>query len=179
MLNELSYQNRGPDLADAIEVVYTTGFDITGYSVHFYQGSNRGVYNSISLADTQGISTDREDGFAYHSYTLRNAINEDGPNGLALVDPSGNVLEFWCYQGTFEAASGPAAGQTCLNMGVTLPANNFGQSLQRIGTGYRIEDFPSWTGPITVTLQGPSAGQTIACPTRRAQSYAMPGVHRK
>ena len=33
------------------------------------------------------------------------------PDGMALVDPGGSVVEFLSYEGTFTALDGPAAGK--------------------------------------------------------------------
>jgi hypothetical protein len=73
------------------------------------------------------------------------------PDGIALVDSNGAVVEFLSYEGSFTATGGPANGQTSVDIGVsestdTTPA---GHSLQRTG------EF-TWDTPRASTKGGPN-----------------------
>jgi len=79
-----------------------------------------------------------------------NGIQNGAPDGVALVDAEGVVVEFLSYEGALTASNGPAAGSTSTDIGVseagTEPA---GQSLSRsydAGT-----DALVWSGPAAAT----------------------------
>ncbi|MBU1227576.1 MAG: ExeM/NucH family extracellular endonuclease, partial [Actinobacteria bacterium] len=71
---------------------------------------------------------------------LRAGIQNGSPDGWALIDDTGAVIEFLSYEGSFTATSGTANGMTSVDIGVaeasTTPA---GQSLQLIDD--------TWVGP--------------------------------
>jgi 5'-nucleotidase len=74
-------------------------------------------------------------------------LQNGSPDGVALVNRAGAVVEFLSYEGTFTATNGPAQGLTSTDIGVsekgTEPA---GQSLQRA--------YPdgAWSGPAPSTF---------------------------
>ena len=74
----------------------------------------------------------------------------------------GNVIEFISYEGSFVAASGPAAGLTSTNVGVGIfeggTAN--GTAIGRVGTGDEAADF-SWALIADDTPGGVNVGQTF------------------
>ena len=75
-------------------------------------------------------------------------MQNGAPDGVALVDDQGAVVEFISYEGSFTAISGPASGLTSTDVGVvesnsTTPV---GDSLQLTGTGAQAADF-TWQSP--------------------------------
>ena len=61
------------------------------------------------------------------------------PEGIALVDSTGTLVEFLSYEGSFNATNGPASGQPSVDIGVresnanTAAGTPAGHSLQRAG----------------------------------------------
>ncbi|MEJ2599231.1 MAG: hypothetical protein P8Z00_12920, partial [Anaerolineales bacterium] len=94
----------------------------------------------------------------------RAGIQNGSPDGLALVDGSSAVIQFLCYEGTFTAASGPAAGMTCTDIGVSEDSSTaVGDSLQLTGTGSNYDQF-TWSGPSADSFGAVNSGQTFGAP---------------
>ena len=94
-------------------------------------------------ADTQGT----RNGFGIQAFDFEKLQNGD-PDGIALVNPSGQVIHFIAYDGgRFTAANGPAQGLVAEDIGVAEPTDTaIGHSLQLTGCGRAPGDF-RWTGP--------------------------------
>lgn len=156
-INELHYDNTGTDVGEFVEVAGPAGTDLTGWSIVLYNGSNGEAYDTIDPTDT---IPDQDDGFGTVSFTLpTNGLQNGSPDGLALVDPGGVVIEFLSYEGTFAATDGPAAGLTSTDLGQEeSSATPAGFSLQRNGTGSLAGDF-AWQAPAAESPGAPNAGQ--------------------
>ena len=156
-INEFHYDNTGADVGEFVEIAGAAGIDLTGYSIVLYNGATGLVYNTLAL----GLTIDDEgDGFGAVSIFPGSGIQND-LDGLALVDPFGNVLEFLSYEGTFTANDGPAIGILSTDVGVDEdPAPAVGSSLQRTGDGDSASDF-TWVGPLVNSSGVLNAGQTI------------------
>ncbi len=145
---ELHYDNAGTDTGEAVEVSGPAGMDVTGWQVVLYNGNGGASYNTQTLTgafpatcDARGVLT-----VSYPSNGIQNggttATGTDSPDGLALVDASGSVVEFLSYEGTFAATNGPALGITSTDIAVReLGTEAAGKSLQRAGDG-------TWSGPL-------------------------------
>jgi predicted extracellular nuclease len=156
-VNEIHYDNSGGDIGEAVEVAGPAGTDLAGWSIALYNGSSSqlNVYDTIPLS---GVIPDQDNGYGTLAFP-RAGIQNGSPDGLALVDGSSAVVQFLCYEGTFTAASGPAAGMTCDDIGVSEPSTStVGDSLQLTGTGTAYADF-TWTGPIPNTFGAVNTGQ--------------------
>jgi len=154
-VNELHYDNDGGDTGEFVEVAGTAGLDLAGYTIVLYNGNDGAPYETINLS---GVIDDEGDGFGALAF-LESGIQNGAPDGLALVDPDGNVLQFLSYEGVITASSGPAMGMTSVDIGVSEPGD-IGESLQLIGTGAEAADF-TWTGPTTESPGMLNSGQTI------------------
>jgi predicted extracellular nuclease len=135
-ISELHYDNAGTDTNEAIEVTAPAGMEMTGWSIVLYNGSAsvRAPYDTTTL---EGLVPSV--GAFTVSYPT-NGIQNGAPDGMALVDPGGNVVEFLSYEGVFEALSGPAAGLTSTDIGVSESSSTLDtESLQKAGD--------SWIGP--------------------------------
>lgn len=155
--NEIHYDNASTDTGEAIEVAAPAGTDLTGWSVVFYNGSGGSTYGSRTLS---GTVADQQGGFGTVALT-HTGIQNGNPDGMALVDPAGTVVQFLSYGGTFTAVGGPANGLTSTDMGLTEPSTTpVGQSLQLTGTGASYGDF-TWTAPSANTFGAPNTGQTF------------------
>jgi DNA/RNA endonuclease G (NUC1) len=142
--SELHYDNVGTDSGEAIEVSGPAGMDVTGWTVVLYNGSGGASYNTQTLSGAfPATCSDR--GVIVINYPT-NGIQNGSPDGMALVDAGGAVVEFLSYEGVFAATNGPALGITSTDIlaseAGTEPA---GQSLQRSGTN-------TWSGPIASTF---------------------------
>ena len=144
-INELHYDNDGGDMGEAVEVAGPAGTDLSGWSVALYNGteSQRSVYGTIDLS---GTIPDQDGGYGTLSFPRAN-IQNGGPDGLALVDNGGVLIQFLSYEGNFEAASGPAEGEASTDIGVQEGSGTpAGFSLQLVGTGTTYQDF-TWATP--------------------------------
>ncbi|HET9638589.1 MAG TPA: cadherin domain-containing protein [Allosphingosinicella sp.] len=143
-VNEIHYDNAGTDAGEAIEIAAPAGFNLAGWSIVLYSvstGATTGtVYNTRILS---GVVPDQDDGYGTISFTYPvNGIQNGVQDGLALVDPNGNVVQFLSYEGSFVAANGPAAGLTSTDIGVFEDSGSTtGFSLQLTGSGASAADF--------------------------------------
>lgn len=137
-INEIHYDNQGPDRAEGVEIAAPAGTRLDGWQVVFYDGRRGTTYATIDL---EGEVADAGDGYGF-SYLAKRGIQNGAPDGLALVDDQGQLLQFLSYEGTFDAVDGVAAGMTSLDIGVMEEADTpAGWSLQLTGSGIRAADF--------------------------------------
>jgi len=158
-INEIHYDNAGGDVGEAIEVAGDAGTDLTGWTVALYNGSStqRNVYATINLS---GILPNQQDSFGTLDFS-RAGIQNGGPDGLALVDNIGNVVQFISYEGSFVAASGPAVGMTSVDISVAETSGTpIGNSLQLGGTGSQASDF-TWEADSTNTFGSINTNQVF------------------
>src|SRR6185369_8613791 len=154
--SELHYDNVGTDVNEAIELSGPAGVDVTGWTVVLYNGGSGAsvVYDTKTLSGAIP-ATCGDRGVVVVNYPT-NGIQNGGttvagtadPDGMALVDATGAVVEFLSYEGSISATSGPAAGLTSSDIGVRelgTAAEGTGRSLQRDGSG-------AWSGPAANTF---------------------------
>lgn len=156
-INELHYDNIGGDVGEFVEVAGTAGTDLTGWSLVLYNGNGGAPYATINLTGT----IDNEGaGFGALSFATP-GIQNGAPDGVALIDAAGNVVEFLSYEGSFVAVGGPANGLTSTDIGVSeVGAEVAGLSLQRTGTGSGPADF-IFTAPADDSPGSINTGQTF------------------
>jgi uncharacterized protein len=144
-INELHYDNDGTDVGEAIEIAGPAGIDLTGWSVVLYNGANGASYNTRTLS---GSLPDQENGYGTVSLSYpTNGIQNGSPDGLALVNAGGTVVQLLSYEGDFTAVGGPADGLTSTDIGVAETSSTpVGFSLQLTGTGTTYQDF-TWSAP--------------------------------
>ena len=160
-INEFHYDNVGTDAGEFIEIAAPAGFDLTAWTIVLYNGSNGASYRIIDLT---GLTVaDAGAGFGF--VTVEAAGLQNGaPDGMALVDDAGAVVEFLSYEGVFAATDGPAAGMTSTDIGVSEGSALVGQSLQRQGVGDGAAavaaDFV-FAGPLAATPGAVNEGQSF------------------
>ncbi|MEV4343639.1 ExeM/NucH family extracellular endonuclease [Actinoplanes sp. NPDC049596] len=126
-ISEIHYDNVGTDSGEAIEIQAPAGFDLSGWQIALYNGSNNAVYNTATLSGAVPVA-----GVVVQNYGV-DGLQNGAPDGVALVKPDGSVAEFLSYEGTMTAASGPAGGQTSVDLGVAETSSTpVGQSLQKV-----------------------------------------------
>jgi DNA/RNA endonuclease G (NUC1)/PKD repeat protein len=166
--SEIHYDNGGTDANEAIEVEGPAGTDLTGWNIVLYNGTTdqtsstyHSVYETLALSGVIAARTacSTRGVLVFSALGLQNGGGDTAPlvpDGLALVDGSGQVIEFLSYEGSFTAANGAAAGMTSKDIGVFEPSNaSASQSLQRAADG------TTWSGPSAssfgrCTIEGPT-----------------------
>lgn len=156
-INELHYDNAGGDTDELIEVAGPAGTDLDGWTVALYNGGNGQVYRTIEL---NGTIADMQAGYGVLAFAEPGIQN--GPDGLALVDPNDAVIQFLSYEGVFTATDGPATGLNSSDIGVAESnATPLGHSLQLIGAGTTYSDF-SWNEPAPGSAGSINPGQDFS-----------------
>ena len=164
-INEIHYDNVGADTGEAIEIAAPAGSDLTGWTVALYNGSPsvRAVYDTKAVPG--GAVADSGNGWGFVTLTYpSNGIQNGAPDGVALVDASGGLVQFLSYEGSFVAAGGPANGQTSTDIGVAEQADTpVGASLQLTGGGAGGNDPGdfSWTASDDDSFGAANAGQAF------------------
>ncbi|WGK64513.1 DUF5689 domain-containing protein [Croceiramulus getboli] len=141
-INELHYDNEGTDVNEAFEIAGPAGTDLANWSMVLYNGSNSSPYNTVALS---GVLPNQSNGFGTLIFTLpSNGLQNGAPDGLALVDAMGGIVQFLSYEGVITAAAGPAIGLTSTAIPVAESSSTpVGASLTLTGSGNAYTDF-SW-----------------------------------
>ncbi len=144
-ISEIHYDNTGSDVGEAIEISGDLATSLVGWNVVLYNGANGSSYNTIALADvTADVSCGASGGTLVLNFPS-NGIQNGAPDGIALVDAGGSVVEFLSYEGTLTAADGPAASMTSTDIGVSETSSTaLGDSLQLVDG--------VWTAPAASTF---------------------------
>lgn len=131
-ISEIHYDNAGADTGEAIEISGDPATDLSGWRMVFYNGSEtqRSPYGEIDLSDASLAVVDGCGGTGlYYQYFA--GIQNGSPDGVALIDNTGAVIQFISYEGSFTAASGPAEGLSSIDIGVAEASDTpAGYSLQ-------------------------------------------------
>lgn len=132
--SEIHYDNVGTDAGEAIEIEGPAGRSLSGWSIVLYDGNGGGAYNTTSLSGSIPATCGTR-GVVVTNYPV-NGIQNGSPDGFALIDDAGHVVEFLSYEGTFIATAGPAAGVTSTDIVASEASSSpIGQSLQRDASG--------------------------------------------
>ncbi|MDG2431294.1 endonuclease [Flavobacterium sp.] len=138
-INEIHYDNAGTDVGEGVEIAGYAGINLTGWSLVPYNGSDGKSYTPI--INLSGVITDQLNGYGTVFSPIPNLQN-GSPDGIALVDPNGKVIQFLSYEGSFTATNGPANGLTSTDIGIAEASNaTIGTSLQLTGAGFTYADF--------------------------------------
>jgi DNA/RNA endonuclease G (NUC1) len=151
-ISEIHYDNVGTDAGEAIEIEGPAGFSLANWSVVLYNGNGGASYNARLLTGVIPATCD-DRGVVVLTYPA-NGIQNGSPDGVALVNELGQVVEFLSYEGTFTATGGPALNMTSTDIGVSEDPDNsvaIGNSLQRDASG-------TWTGPTASTFGACNGG---------------------
>ena len=157
-INEIHYDNAGGDTGEFVEIAGAAGTDLTGWKIVLYNGANGASYNTVTLT---GTLANQQNGFGtIHVAYPTDGIQNGAPDGIALVDASGTVVQFLSYEGSFTATNGPALGMTSVNVGVSETGTQSGTSIGLVGSGTAAADF-SWSLIADDTPGGVNAGQSF------------------
>jgi len=154
-INEIHYDNIGGDVNERVEIAGSAGIDLTGYTIYHYNGASGTILSSESVT---GIIVEIAEGLGVKNIDFNTLQNDH--EAIALVDPSGTVIQFLSYEAAVTATVGPAAGMTSTVLPVSQePAVTVGLSMQLTGTGSAYNDF-TWTlAPDTINTI--NSGQTF------------------
>lgn len=157
-INEIHYDNTGADVGEAVEVAGPAGTDLTGWKLVPYNGNGGAVYSpTITLA---GTILDQGNGYGTLSVVLT-GLQNGAPDGLALVNLVGEVVQFLSYEGEFTAVGGSADGLASTDIGVSENGSEAqGLSLQLKGSGATYQDF-TWSAASDDSFGEVNAGQTF------------------
>jgi endonuclease I len=166
-INELHYDDAtaSGDVGERIEVVATAGESLGSYRIYLYNGSTpsaAATYDNDVVPAGSLVSCGGSVRIATLSYPS-NGIQNGGNDGMALVDGSGNVVQFLSYEGAITASNGPAAGRTSSQLPVSETGSTVaGTSLQLGGSG-GLANF-SWRSSATQTFGGCNHNQSFSAP---------------
>lgn len=140
-VNEIHYDNAGIDTGEGIELAGPAGTDLSGWALHLYSGFDGLVYGSVPLG---GTIPAQQGGFGTSWFTAP-GLQNGAPDGIALADGTGQLVQFLSYEGAFVASNGVASGSSSVPITpFEHPSTAPGLSLQLIGTGTRSSDF-TWS----------------------------------
>jgi len=131
--NEIHYDNAGVDSGEAIEIEGPAGTDVTGFRIVLYNGNGAAPYDTQTLSGVLPASCDAR-GVLFVNYP-QDGIQNGAPDGMALFDAAGGLIEFRSYEGVITALSGDAAGATSVDIGESQTSAAPGTSLQRTSSG--------------------------------------------
>ena len=155
-INEIHYDNDGIDVDEGIEIVGSAGTNLDDWQLLFYNGNNGSAYKTNILI---GSFSDQSNGYGF-MHVVTGSLQNGPSDGVALISPLGQVMEFLSYEGDVTATDGAAMGLTSMDIGISESINSaLGISLQRTGTGSEREDF-SWTAA-NATFGALNAGQSL------------------
>ena len=133
-INEIHYDNLGTDAGEAVEIEGPAGASIAGFSIVPYNGNGGVPYGTPpAFAGALPASCDGR-GVAFVTFP-QDGLQNGSPDGIALVNNLGQVLDFISYEGPLTATSGPAAGLTATDIVASQTNAPVGTSLQRLSTG--------------------------------------------
>ena len=116
-ISEFHYDNGGADAGEFVEVTAPAGTDLTGWSIVLYNGTGGASYDTDSFT---GTVANQSVGFGTMVIDYpSNGIQNGSPDGIALVDDEGTLIEFLSYEGDFAGVGGPADGVTSTDIGVS------------------------------------------------------------
>ncbi len=141
-INEIHYDNSGADANEGFEIAGRAGTDLSGWRLLAYNGNGGTLYGDMTL---NGVLVDDGSGFGFLFFAMQGMQN-GSPDGLALVSPTGTIVEFLSYEGSLLAVDGAAAGLISIPIAVAESSSSvLGESLQREGQGSQAADF-HWAG---------------------------------
>ena len=155
-INEVHYDNTGTDTGEAIEIAGPANTDLNSWSIVLYNGNDGKKYATYPLT---GSITNSGNGFGFIVVDAP-GIQNGAPDGIALVNATGQVVQFLSYEGVLTAVDGPAAGTTSIDIGVAEGTNAAGTSLQLSGSGSEYESF-TWAAAAADTFRNINTSQSF------------------
>ncbi len=148
-ISELHYDNTGTDVNEGVGIFGPAGTDLSGWSVVLYNGNGGVTYTPV--INLSGVIDNEGSGYGELSFS-QSGIQNGAPDGLALVNASGQLIQFLSYEGSFAGVGGAADGVTSTDIGVSeAGTETAGLSLQLTGTGH-VYEMLTWQAPSTASM---------------------------
>lgn len=171
-INEIHYDNIGADSDEGVEIAGPAGTDLTGWSLIFYNDSGGTIYDTETLT---GIIPNLQNNRGVLWFGHSNIQND--AEGIALVDPYGNVIQFLSYEGVITATDGAALGMISTNIGMFEDGTEVvDYSLQLTGTGSYYENFV-WVMPAFHTRETINNSQSFIAEPAILSNYFLSGLN--
>ena len=155
-INELHYDNVNTDTSEKVEVMAPAGTSLAGWSVVLYNGTDGKSYATLPLSGTVANQCNGYGTIAVAATGIQNGA----PDGVALVNASGALVQLLSYEGTFTATNGPASGHASTAIPQSETSSTAaGTSLQLAGSGSHYADF-TWQASRTSSFGACNTGQT-------------------
>lgn len=156
-INEIHYDNSGSDQNEFVEIAGPIATDTAGWTVVLYNGNGGREYATIPLESALGGESNGIGFIALYPSSIQNG----GPDGIALVNPNGETVQFLSYEGHFTATDGPAMGIASTDIGVQESGGTTAdQSMQLTGEGSSYDDFV-WNADLTASPGAVNESQTF------------------
>lgn len=114
---EIHYDNSGIDAGEFVEVQVPPGASTVDWSIALYNGSGGARYDLDPLPEVTVAAGDPAAAVVVDYPS--NGIQNGAPDGIALLDATGAVVEFLSYEGSFDATSNEALGRRSTDIGVS------------------------------------------------------------
>ncbi len=155
--SEIHYDNSGSDAGEFVEIEGPAGTSLDGWRIQLYNGNDGTLYSESILSGTIPLQCSGRGAVAV-SFP-QDGIQNGSPDGFALLDAVGAVVEFLSYEGPMTATNGAAVGLTSQDIGASESSSTpLGQSLQRGPTG-------TWTGPAASSFNSCNANGPVTPPS--------------
>lgn len=139
-ISEFHYDNNGSDVGEFIEISAISSVDLAGYSLELYNGNMTNIlYQTIALSGMIGDDGMGCGALSFDATGIQNGGSGGSPHAdaIALIDPSGTVIEFISYEGSLTAANGSAVGMTSIDVSVVQSSSTpIGASLKKEDGGW-------------------------------------------
>lgn len=156
-INELHYDNTGTDVGEFVEIAGRAGERMNDWMLIAYDGTSGLWYALVRLS---GTIPNQQNGFGTLSFAFPNLQN-GAADAIALVTPTGQLMQFLSYEGGMTASGGAANGKSSLDIGVSEAGTEpIGRSLQLGGTGGSYAQF-SWQTPLVATPGAINTNQVL------------------
>ncbi len=175
-INEFHYDDSGSGPGEFVEIAGIAGVDLGDYVLVYYNGADGKPYGTQYLSGTITQQGPCEYGSVTFDPGAATGVQrlQNGPaDGIALVHAaSQRVIQFISYEGSLMALTGPAAGLTSTDVGVSESNSTpIGSSIHLIGTGNNWGSF-SWNDTLAASPGALNASQDfVLCQTGVAISY--------
>ena len=111
-ISEFHYDNTGADVGEFVEISTPLDFDLSGWKLELYNGSNGLVYKSYSFGNEAINDISGQGATAVAEIAgIQNSIE-----GIALVNNLDELIQFISYEGSFVANNGAAIGVISLDI---------------------------------------------------------------
>ncbi len=158
-INELHYDNAGADVDEGVEIAGAAGTSLSGYTIQLYNGNGGGRYRTVALS---GSLPSQQGGGGTRWFPISDLQN-GGQDGVALVDPDGQLVQFISYEGTLNGTDGSATGRSSSDVGVSETSSTpVGHALQLTGSGCDAAAF-RWAAPAAHSRDAVNPGQSLSC----------------